>query len=80
MLFCGINISKIFISRMVATLGRICTKKKKKKKMESKKKKKKEGIVFKKKNYVSFVEKNFSIRRALARNIWNKNSAAKKTL
>lgn len=48
--------------------------------MESKKKKKKEGIVFKKKNYVSFVEKNFSIRRALARNIWNKNSAAKKTL
>lgn len=49
MLFCGINISKIFISRMVATLGRICTKKKKKKKMESKKKKKKKELYLKKK-------------------------------
>lgn len=43
------------------------------------KKKKKERIAFKK-NCVSFVERNFFVQRALERNMWNKNSAAKKTL
>lgn len=69
------------MSRLVATLGRICTRKKKEKKIDKKERKikKKEELYLKKLRFI-FVERDFSVRRALERNTWNKNSAAKKTL
>lgn len=66
------------MSRLVATLGRICAKKKRKRK---KWKVKKKEMYLKKIAFHFHGERLFcSVRPALERNTWKKNSAAKKTL